>query len=221
VGVRAHPGVVGQVPTWVVGIFVDHDGIAIPEPIRGVLVVIRRNAEVPVIEPETIAAAASKAILMAAPETARESAVFPRMVDMIVRVVAAGIVADPGVIVVDVRHLRMIRLIAEGTMIVLRACVLGTALLRAPLLRTCVLWSALRSAIFSRAIVGCTIVARRSASCGRRTVSGNVAAADIASAAALLSTTLCLATSFLRKSRRAKCEKQSQRSDENLHKDLS
>jgi hypothetical protein len=200
----------------VVGIFVDHDGIAIPEPIRGVVVVIRRYAEVPVIEPETIAAAASKAILMAAAEAARESAVLPRTIHMVVFVTPTGIVADPGVIVVDVRHLRMIRLIAEGTMIVLRACVLGTAVLRAPLLRTCVLWSALRRAIFSRAIV-----ARRSASCGRRTVSWNVAAADIASAAALLSTTLCLTASFLRKSRRAKCEKQSQRSDENLHKDLS
>jgi hypothetical protein len=96
----------------VVWIFVDHDGIAIPIPIIDVIIVIRRDAEIKIVEPEAVAVSAAKAILVTPSKAAREAAVFPSMIYMIMGIVTARIVADPRVIVVNVRHLRMIRLIA-------------------------------------------------------------------------------------------------------------
>ena len=104
---------------------------------------------------------------MAAAKAAGEAAVFPRTIDVIVGVLATGIVTDPSVIVVDVRGLRMIGLVAEGASILLRSC-------------------------FRCAIFGCAILrgARRSASRGSGTMRGHVTAANIASATALLSSAL-------------------------------
>ncbi len=125
---------------------------------------------------------------MTTAEAAGEAAVFPGMIEAIVGIVAARIVPNPGVIVVDMRSFRMTGVIAERTMIFLRAGLLRAA--------------------FLRAAFGCAIFrARRSTSRGRRSVSRNVAATDIARAAALLFTTRCLAAPFLRKSRRSECEK--------------
>jgi len=112
VRVRASSRVIGQIPPRVVWIFVDHDGIAVPIPIIDVVVVIRRDAEIKIVEPEAIAISPAKAVLVLAPESTREAAMFPRMIDMIMSIAAARIMANPRVIVVDVRHLRMIRLIA-------------------------------------------------------------------------------------------------------------
>lgn len=144
VDVRAGPRVVGQIPAWVVGIFVDHDGVVAPVPIIHVVVVVRRDTEIKIVEPEAIAISSAKAVLMAAAKAAGEAAVFPWMIKVIVFVTPAGIMADPRVIVVDVRRFRMIRLIAERTTIFLR-----TALLRTALLRPSVWWAALGRAIFS------------------------------------------------------------------------
>jgi hypothetical protein len=99
---------------------------------------------------------------MAAAKTAGEAAVFPGMVDAIVGIVAAGIVANPGVIVVDVGGFRVVGFIAEGASILLR--------------------SGFRCAILRGA--------RRSASRGSGTMRRNMTAANIASATALLSSAL-------------------------------
>ena len=127
VGVGAGPGVVGQIPAWMIWIFVDHDGVAVPVPVVDVVIVVGRDAKVKIVEPEAVAIAASKAVFMTAPKTAGETTVFPGTIDVIVLVAAAGIVTDPMVVVVDVRGLRMIGMIAEGTMILLRTTLLGAA----------------------------------------------------------------------------------------------
>jgi len=128
----------------VIGIFVDHDRIIVPFPIRGVIVIVRRYAEEPVVEPEAIAVSSAKTILVATAEASREAAVFPRMIHVIVFVTAAGIVADPRVVMMDVRSFGMFGAIAERTMILLRVAFLGMAFLGSRLRRT-----AFGSAIFS------------------------------------------------------------------------
>jgi len=160
VGVGAEPRVVGQVPAGVVGIFVDDDGIAVPIPIIGEVVVVGSYAEVEAPKPEAVAVSSAKVVRMAAAKAASEAAVFPGMIQVIVRVAAAGIVANPMVIMVNVRRLRMIGLIAEGAMVVFRAA-------------------------FGCAIFGCAILR----SVRRRTVSGDVAATHIMSASAVSATT--------------------------------
>ena len=151
-----------------IGIFIDDDRIAFPVPIRGVIVIVRGDAEVEIAEPEAVAASAAEAVNMAAAKAAGEAAVLPRAIDVIVGIIATGIVTDPSVVVMDVRGLRVIGPIAE------RAIIFLSAGFRRP---------TFRRAIFLCAIVGRT---RPIALRGSRTVGGNVAAAHIASAAALL-----------------------------------
>jgi len=170
VDVGAESGVVGQVPAVVVGIFVDDDGIAVPIPVVGVVVVVGSYAEIEAAEPKALAVSSANVIDVAAAKAAGEAAVFPGMIEMIVRVAATGIVADPSAIVVDVRRIRMTLPIAEGASVVLRvgirAAIIGTAILGAAILRA----------------------VRRGASRRSGTVVGNVAAAYIVGTAAVSTT---------------------------------
>jgi len=138
---------------------------------------------------------------MAAAKAAIEAAVFPGMIDVIVGIVAAGIVANPLVIVVDVRGFRVAGLIAEGASILLRSG-------------------------FGCAIFGCAILrgARRSASHGSGTMRGHVTAANIASASAVSATTtaalflgVCTSATSLKERGDAKREEESEQGDEILH----
>src|SRR5260370_40336153 len=119
VDVGAESGVVGQVPAVVVGIVVDDDGIAVPIPVIGVVVIVGSYAEVEAAEPEALAVSSAKGIDVTAAKAAGEAAVFPGMIEVIVRVAATGIMADPSAIVVNVRRIRMIGPIAEGASVVL------------------------------------------------------------------------------------------------------
>jgi hypothetical protein len=137
---------------------------------------------------------------MAAAKAAIEAAVFPGMIDVIVGIVAARIVANPLVIVVDVRGFRMVGLIAEGASILLR--------------------SGFRCAIF-----GCAILrgARRSASHGSGTTRGHMTAANITSASAVSATAaalflrVCATAATLEERGDAKSEEESEQGDEILH----
>ena len=155
-----------------VGIFVDEDIIAVPKPIANVIVIVGSHAEVEVVKEEALAVSSAQAEHMAAAKAAGEAAVFPGMIDAIVLVAAAGVVADPSVIVVDVRGFGVIGPIAEG-----RARVF--------------LGAGFRCAIFRRAIFR---TVRRGVSGGSWAVRGNVAATDVASSAALLALALALRT---------------------------
>src|SRR5712672_425940 len=132
VDVCAEPGVIGQVPAVVVGIFVNDNGIPVPIPIANVAVVVGGDVEEEAAEPEALAISAAQMVDMTAAKAAGKAAVLPRMVNVIVGIIATGVVTDPLVVVMDVRSFRMTGAIAEGAMIIL--------------------WVALRRAVFGRAI---------------------------------------------------------------------
>jgi hypothetical protein len=158
VGVGAGPCVVGQIPAGMVGVFVNDYGVTVPKPIRGVIVIVGRYAEVPIIEPEAIATSSTEAVLMATAKATWETTVFPRMILMIAGIVAARIVADPSVVVMDVRNFGVVGAITERAAIILRMCFLGARFLGMSFLGMCLLWTCflrpcllrttLRSAIF-------------------------------------------------------------------------
>jgi len=58
--VRPKPHVVGEIPAHVIGIFVDHDLIRIPQPVAAVSDINRSDAEVEATEPESPGSAASE-----------------------------------------------------------------------------------------------------------------------------------------------------------------
>lgn len=111
--VGPEPRIVGKIPAHVIGIFIDYDGIGIPEPAIAVLNVVRRNTEVEPAEPEPRRATACQVIDVTRAKAAREVAMLPGMVQVIVGIVRTGIVADPAVIRVNMRGFRVPWSIAE------------------------------------------------------------------------------------------------------------
>ena len=111
VDVGAEANVVGEVPTDVVGVFVDDDLVAVPEPTVAEADVIGSDAEIEATEPEAGRTAAGEMPDMAAAKAAGEMAMLPRMIEMIVRIVGAGVMANPLAVVVYVRRFGMARLI--------------------------------------------------------------------------------------------------------------
>ena len=107
VDVGAETNVVGKVIAVVIGVFIDHDVVAIPPPVITESDVKRGNAEIESAEPETIGPASGEMPDVAAAEAAGEMAMLPRMVEMVVGIIAAGIVTHPLSIAVDVRGIRM------------------------------------------------------------------------------------------------------------------
>jgi hypothetical protein len=85
VHIGAEPDVVSQVPAIVVGIFVNHDIVAIPKPVAAITDV----------------------------EGAGEVSMLPGMIEMIVDVGPAGVVADPLAVVMNVGSIGMPRLVVE------------------------------------------------------------------------------------------------------------
>src|ERR1017187_1862988 len=94
VHVRAESRVIGQVPAVVVRILVDHNLVAVPEPVAHVAVLERRDLESKAAEPEYVLWT----------EASREPTVCPDVVQVVLGVVAPGIVSDPAIATgVDVR----------------------------------------------------------------------------------------------------------------------
>lgn len=87
--VGAEARVVGQVEAVVVGIFVDNDLVGAPIPIVAEAVVSSGDAESETAEPEAFAVAAFNPPDMAAAEASGEPPMLPRMIEMIVLIVAA------------------------------------------------------------------------------------------------------------------------------------
>jgi len=113
VHVGAEPDVVGKVPAVVVGILVDDDLIRIPKPVVGESEIIRSDAEIKATEPEPRGATSGEVEDVAATKAASEPAVLPGMVEVVMGVIAAGIVADPLIVGVDVGRVRMSASVAE------------------------------------------------------------------------------------------------------------
>jgi hypothetical protein len=55
---RTQPNVVGQIPAEVIRIRIDHDFVAVPEPIPAKAQIGRGDAPIEIIEPETVRAPA-------------------------------------------------------------------------------------------------------------------------------------------------------------------
>jgi len=123
VNVGAKSYVVGEVPAFVVGIVVDDDVVAIPEPVVAETKVIGRNAEIKTAEPEATGATTAEVPDVAAADAAGEASVLPGMVEVVVNVVAASVMADPFAVGVDVRSVWVTGLVVEVTL--LRGCVCG------------------------------------------------------------------------------------------------
>ncbi len=95
--VHVHSGssVVRQIPARMVGIVVDHNRIAVPQPIRAEADIVRSNAPIKVIEPKPLWAAAGQTKLVSLANAAGEVSVSEGLIQMIVRIVAAGVVSHP------------------------------------------------------------------------------------------------------------------------------
>src|SRR5208282_3095914 len=113
VDIGSEPDVIGEVPPDVIRIIVDDDVVRIPEPAVTVANVVGSHVEVETAEPKAAGASASEAPHVAATETAGEAAMFPRMVQMIVSVVAAGVMAHPLSIAMHVGSCGMSFLVVE------------------------------------------------------------------------------------------------------------
>ena len=111
--VGAEPRIVGQVPAIVVGIFVDGDLVGAPVPIAAEAIVSGSDAEGKSAEPEAFPIAAFNAPDVAAAEASGEAAMFPNMIEMIAGIIAAGLVADPLIVGVNVRCFRVAGLVGK------------------------------------------------------------------------------------------------------------
>jgi hypothetical protein len=102
VDVGAQPDIVGEVPAVVVGIVVDDDVVAIPEPVIAVSQVEIANAEIEASKPKAVGASSAEAPYVTAADAAGEVAVFPGMIEVEAHFVVAIVVSDPLAVVVDV-----------------------------------------------------------------------------------------------------------------------
>jgi len=114
VDVGAESRVVGEVPAVMVGIFVDHDLVAVPEPVTAQGKIKGGDAESEAAKPEAVGTASANAPYMAAAEATGESAMFPGMIEVEAGIVSPGIVPDPFSVVVDVRSFWVAFAVAIG-----------------------------------------------------------------------------------------------------------
>ena len=85
-----------------IGVVVYHDLIAVPEPAVTVSNIVWGDAEVEVVEPETAGAASRQMPDVTFSNAAGKVAVLPRVIEVVVGVIAAGFVPDPGTVGMDV-----------------------------------------------------------------------------------------------------------------------
>jgi hypothetical protein len=107
VNVSAQAHVVSEIPAVVVGIFVNHDVVAVPIPVIGVGKVKRGDAEVEATKPETAGISTLDAPPMSATEATLKASVLPRMVEVEAVVIPPHVVPNPFAVVVDVWGFRM------------------------------------------------------------------------------------------------------------------
>jgi len=115
VGISAESGVISEIPARVIWVVVYHDVVAVPQPIVGVVVIVRRDVPVKAAEPETVAASPFETIDVVAANFAIEPPVFPDVILMVTRVVTAPVMTDPTIALsMNVRSFGMVLLVAIG-----------------------------------------------------------------------------------------------------------
>src|SRR5579862_5247660 len=101
--VHAQAGIVCQVIAGIVGIRIEDDIVAVPQPTIDVGDIGGSDREVKSVEPETIRAAACQSPDLMRAQVAGKVSVLPGTIEVITDVIAAGIVANPLIVVsVDV-----------------------------------------------------------------------------------------------------------------------
>lgn len=128
--VRPGTDVVSQVPAQVIGIFVEHDVVRIPEPVAAVGNVIGSYGKVISAEPEALRISSRQPPAMLWPEAACEVPTLPGMIQVIVRVVAPGAMPDPFSVGVNVRCVGMAFLITEMSVILGGGTLIGRTMFR-------------------------------------------------------------------------------------------
>ena len=98
-----------------VRIVIDNDIVAVPQPVIAEADVIRGNAEIEAAEPESVRTAAPEMPNVTATEAAGKAAVLPGMIEVVVRIIGAGVVANPLAVSVDVRCIGMAGLVVKVT----------------------------------------------------------------------------------------------------------
>jgi len=106
VDVCAEPDVIGKIPSNVVGIVIDDYVIRTPQPSIAEGYVERCNIPVPAIEPEAAGGATSEMPNVSASKASCKVAVREGMVQMVVCIIATGVVANPG-LAINVRRAGM------------------------------------------------------------------------------------------------------------------
>jgi hypothetical protein len=105
--VSAQAHVVSEIPSVVVGVFVNHHIVAVPIPAVAVGKVKRGDAEIEAAKPETAGIPTLDAPPMSATEATLKAAILPGMVHVEAVVIRSPIVADPFAVVVHVRGFGM------------------------------------------------------------------------------------------------------------------
>lgn len=195
VNVGSESDVVRQIPANMVGVLVNDNFIATPDPVVAVGDIIRRNAEIETAEPEALRPASGEMPDVRAAETCRKVPVLPRAVEMIVRIVRRGVVPNPLSVRVHVGRIGV-----PGPITEIRPLLHGL-----PLRRSLTLWRSLplwRSRPLSSS---CLRGGFGRAPVGGRTVRRNVSMTNAtAVASAVVATSTIAAASFLGNSERGK-----------------
>jgi hypothetical protein len=87
--------VIGEIPAGMIWIGIDGNAVGVPVPVAAVSRIIRRYVPIPVVELESSGRASVQSPHVLATVSTFPAAVFPRVLNAIVLIVAAGVVADP------------------------------------------------------------------------------------------------------------------------------
>jgi hypothetical protein len=113
VNIRAEPRVVAQIPADVIRVVIDHNVVTIPEPAIHKAQVVGGDAEIESVEEEPVRTSTSKMPNVAFPNASREAAMLKRTVEMVMRVVAAGVMSNPLIVGVNVGSFGMACLVGS------------------------------------------------------------------------------------------------------------
>src|ERR1700733_8645976 len=93
--IRAQSHIIGKVPPDMVGVVVDHNVVAVPQPVIAISVIECSNREKETADRKSAGTAAVQSPNMPRTCRAGEVAVLPRMIEVIMWIVAAHIMANP------------------------------------------------------------------------------------------------------------------------------
>lgn len=87
--------VVGKIPTIVIWICIDYDVVGVPEPVIDEVIIIGSNLEEETVKSKPLSVSAMQPEDMKRTNCTRKASMFPRMIETIVGIVPACIVAKP------------------------------------------------------------------------------------------------------------------------------